>query len=444
MQEFKIKINLDRSTSVKNTYLKIANKFENKNIFLLFEIPESLKNPKYFQYIFMIDPNGTTSISLANDYRFEISSLMTHKPGMWSMMFVLKESQGIEGEALNSEFVFISDPILALIDENDLDIAGIEETGMDPNLKTVYDKMFSLALDLQNKIDSDYWRGATGLTPNLKTGLIETGEPESKVSITITGTAEEPVLNMNVPRGKVGATPQISIGNVATVEPAVPASVKIGGTSEAPILKFEIPKGKTGNTPGIEVKVHALPEGAAPTVDKTGTSENAIFDFGIAKGDTGDITQEAQQALMEVEAAKQAVLQSEANSKTSENASNLAVQASQAAALASEKARDEARSIASKIEAPVFNEVITLNGASWQGNVAPFTYEIMNSQLTATSDPTFDFINVSMTSEQFNAILDAELSGTTIETQGKSVIVANGNKPKIDIQCRMEVKKWAR
>ena len=47
--------------------------------------------------------------------------------------------------------------------------------------------------------------GADGLTPTLSIGTVETAEPETPASATITGTAPNFVLNLVIPRGATGA-----------------------------------------------------------------------------------------------------------------------------------------------------------------------------------------------------------------------------------------------
>ena len=46
--------------------------------------------------------------------------------------------------------------------------------------------------------------GETGATPNLSIGTVETLEPTESATATITGTAENPVLNLGIPQGKTG------------------------------------------------------------------------------------------------------------------------------------------------------------------------------------------------------------------------------------------------
>ena len=91
--------------------------------------------------------------------------------------------------------------------------------------------------------------GRTGATPHFVVGSIVTGEAGSDVSVTITGTDVEPVINMSVPKGDkgdTGTTPHFSVGTVETGVPGTNVNVTITGTPEAPVLNMSIPRGASG------------------------------------------------------------------------------------------------------------------------------------------------------------------------------------------------------
>lgn len=60
--------------------------------------------------------------------------------------------------------------------------------------------------------------GATGATPNLTVGTVSTGAPGSQAVVTITGTAENPVLNMTIPRGDPGELTEADVATVAETQ----------------------------------------------------------------------------------------------------------------------------------------------------------------------------------------------------------------------------------
>lgn len=57
-------------------------------------------------------------------------------------------------------------------------------------------------------------------------------------------------------KGDTGATPQLSIGTVTTVDPTESASATMTGTAENPVLNLSIPKGEKGAVEGIEVSTN--------------------------------------------------------------------------------------------------------------------------------------------------------------------------------------------
>ena len=76
------------------------------------------------------------------------------------------------------------------------------------------------------------------------------------------------------PQGETGATPQLTIGTVTTLDPGEDATVTITGTAEAPVLNFGIPKGEQGDgsTSGSDLPATtAADSGKAPTVNAAGT-----------------------------------------------------------------------------------------------------------------------------------------------------------------------------
>lgn len=105
-------------------------------------------------------------------------------------------------------------------------------------------------------------KGDTGAVPQFGVVNVTTGEEGTEASASVTGTAENPVLNITIPKGDTGekgdkgdtgATPSFTIGTVTTVAPDVDASVTIDGTAENPVLNMNIPQGETGEVgPGVQ------------------------------------------------------------------------------------------------------------------------------------------------------------------------------------------------
>lgn len=100
--------------------------------------------------------------------------------------------------------------------------------------------------------------GKDGTTPDISIGDVTTLPAGSSATASITGTTEAPVLNLGIPQGQqgqqgetgqtgaTGATPDLSIGTVLTLPAGSSATATITGTPENPVLNLGIPKGDTG------------------------------------------------------------------------------------------------------------------------------------------------------------------------------------------------------
>ena len=165
--------------------------------------------------------------------------------------------------------------------------------------------------------------GKPGATPVLTIGTVMTG---SNASASISGTAENPKLNLILPRGETGpkgdtgpqgdkgdtgpkgadgaqgqtgATPNLSIGTVTSGTEAV---ATITGTAEAPVLNLTLPKGDKGDKgdPGsggsstgggtTDLTIGTVTSGTTASAEIVGGKLNLVLPKGDtgAKGDTGD------------------------------------------------------------------------------------------------------------------------------------------------------------
>lgn len=81
-----------------------------------------------------------------------------------------------------------------------VDLKGAD--GTDPHIDSVTNHWFVGTID--TGVNASGTRGADGTTPNLKIGTITTLPSGSKATATITGTPENPVLNLGLPKGDSG------------------------------------------------------------------------------------------------------------------------------------------------------------------------------------------------------------------------------------------------
>ena len=111
-----------------------------------------------------------------------------------------------------------------------------------------------------------------GVTPDITIGTVTTGAPGTDASATMTGTAENPILNLTIPRGDTGKQG----------EQGQPG--QDGAPGE---------KGETGATPVITVTATVDNSVGTPSVQvtKSGTTAAPAFAFAFSnlKGDTGEV-----------------------------------------------------------------------------------------------------------------------------------------------------------
>jgi hypothetical protein len=90
--------------------------------------------------------------------------------------------------------------------------------------------------------------------------------------------------------GTAGAAATVGIGTVSTGAAGSSASVTNGGTSNAAVLNFSIPKGDTGTAATVGVgTVSTGAPGSSATVTNGGSSSAAVLNFTIPQGATGSI-----------------------------------------------------------------------------------------------------------------------------------------------------------
>ena len=132
-------------------------------------------------------------------------------------------------------------------------------------------------------------KGDPGGVPDFEIGTVTTLEAGEPATASITGTAQNPTLNLGIPEGEKGEggepgdAASITIGTVTTVESGEPATVTNVGTSSAAILDFEIPKGEDGAGSGDVEAASNIPDGAIVVGDGGGKGVK-----GHASGAPGD------------------------------------------------------------------------------------------------------------------------------------------------------------
>jgi hypothetical protein len=155
-----------------------------------------------------------------------------------------------------------------------------------------------------------------GASATVEIGTTTTGSPGTDALVTNSGTASHAVLDFTIPRGDkgeqgnkgdTGNAAVVNVGTTTTLSAGSSATVTNSGTSSNAVFNFGIPQGiqgqkgdkgdtgSAGSSATVQVgTTTTLSAGSDATVTNSGSTSAAVFNFGIPqgikgdKGDTGD------------------------------------------------------------------------------------------------------------------------------------------------------------
>ena len=82
--------------------------------------------------------------------------------------------------------------------------------------------------------------GATGATPNLTIGTVTTLGPNASATATITGTAENPVLNLGLPKGQTGEVTEEEFTQLEEDLNAISFAISVDANGNATIIRSDM------------------------------------------------------------------------------------------------------------------------------------------------------------------------------------------------------------
>ena len=142
-----------------------------------------------------------------------------------------------------------------------------------------------------------YQQGAAG---QVAVGTTTTLSPGASATVNNSGTSYNAVLNFGIPQGiqgptgstgptgptgPTGSAATITVGTTTTLSSGSSATVNNSGSSSAATFNFGIPQGIPGTAATIAVGTTTTTNpGTSATVTNSGTSGAAVFNFGIPKG----------------------------------------------------------------------------------------------------------------------------------------------------------------
>lgn len=95
--------------------------------------------------------------------------------------------------------------------------------------------------------------GQTGATPNIQIGNVQTLEPGQDATASMTGTAENPMLNLGIPRGKDGES---LTGGGETYELPIMSDTQLGGGKAVPKTNEDVPVAVDPSTGQLFVPIY--------------------------------------------------------------------------------------------------------------------------------------------------------------------------------------------
>lgn len=149
-----INITINENGVPSTEVIKLGNEFENLDEVIQFTFPSDLEPLNKYVVAKTYDPKKKENITrvtpLVNN-RFVVGSAITKVTGTW-VLYTLCKSYAVDedGNILNTERVSISDPIVATVSENDIDVGDIEKVELDPNIKIIYEELISFKKELED------------------------------------------------------------------------------------------------------------------------------------------------------------------------------------------------------------------------------------------------------------------------------------------------------
>lgn len=152
-----IEINEDGKPS--KDKVELGNRWENNDEVITFSLPNKFN--EYFKYLVAVHKKNhtiKTKIIPIIENKVIISSAITSLNGYWHMYVMCRSgaidiaSENIDIAARANEHVFISDGFIGIVNKNNIDKSLVDNIQLDTNLQIIYDDLFKLKADLEDKL----------------------------------------------------------------------------------------------------------------------------------------------------------------------------------------------------------------------------------------------------------------------------------------------------
>lgn len=229
------------------------------------------------------------------------------------------------------------------------------------------------------------------------------------------------------PQGETGATPNLTMGTVTTGAPGTQASASFTGTAEEPVLNLVIPRGDTGAVDGVDY-YEGTPEalGTASPGTANGLSRgNHVHPMPTA-GDIKDADGQTVQAKLTALGTEIAGKIATVNGKGPENGA-VTLGAADIAAADGETVQAKLTALEARPQGGATEHTATLTAAGWTGDSAPYTQTVTVTGLAADAHLIVG-LAPTVTAEEMEAAAAAMLLATG-QAAGSITVSAFGDKP---------------
>lgn len=240
------------------SFFSLGNQWENKTKSIQFSLPAEVQNYNKYLVASYFDKTVTHILPI-NDNQFVITSTLTSKAGNWEMYVMAREDElvldeNVDISPIENKRIWLSNAIIGTVNANFSKSSIQLPSELDENFQILYDDLLTLKSRLSNIQD--------GFSPIVNVEEVENGH---KVSIQDKNDTKEFVVldgvngkdgtngadgknGINGRDGIDGVTPNLTIGNVTTLSSDQEATATITGTKENPVLNLGLPKGKDGQS----------------------------------------------------------------------------------------------------------------------------------------------------------------------------------------------------
>lgn len=150
-------INQEERKLTCNERIILGNKLENLHTKLHFNFSKEFKGIKHIALLNPITNNYTIVPIVDDDYVVGLN--VTTYPGKWTILIIISEEEIINNNLGEVTTTFISDPIKCLVKDNFL---NNYENLIDPQIKMLYNEMIKIKNELDEKLETDYYKGKDG------------------------------------------------------------------------------------------------------------------------------------------------------------------------------------------------------------------------------------------------------------------------------------------